>query len=258
MPVVRTPLIETVHSLTIRVDNAEHSHPIGEANLMFTKRGRKAIAEKSAAKPVYHNMEATSPSNVDQQQAQSPPPQSTPSLPTPFPQQAPPQQVQVPAPQVYQQPQQQQAQPIQPQQQQPHPQPTFVPPQFALPQQPHQIPMQQVQDRWENMSAIFTSVRETARGAMFDPAAVAALETLLLRMYFEASSGGLMGHHAAMGHMQQQHAGMGQMQHLGQGQGQQMGQQGMGQQNIGQQNMGQQGMGQEQESSSDEDGSEEE
>jgi hypothetical protein len=144
--------------------HSEHSHPIGEANLMFTKRGRKAMAEKHGSKPAFNSVPvsqtSSSPTNsqVDQQQQVSPP------LPGPFP----PQTVAAPAPPAFQPPQ-------------PQPQPGFAPNggQYQL----HQIP---IQDRWDNMTALYTSIRETARSVMYDPGAVAALETLLLRMYLDS------------------------------------------------------------------------
>ena len=44
-------------------------------------------------------------------------------------------------------------------------------------------------DRWENMATLFNSVREHARGYEYPSVSVAALETVLIRLYLESPVG---------------------------------------------------------------------
>ncbi|KAF9229056.1 hypothetical protein BS17DRAFT_770965 [Gyrodon lividus] len=140
---------------------AEHSHPIGLANLPFTRRGRRATveAEKSRSKRNPQSiappaMEAsTSVTPVQTQQSQTPPfPSGAPltHLPHPFPHYAGPPSVSAPYPQI-------------------------VP-------APHQ-------EQWDRMSVLFNSIREHGRAFDYPGPSVVALESVLIRLYLESPMG---------------------------------------------------------------------
>ena len=48
-------------------------------------------------------------------------------------------------------------------------------------------------DRWQNMETLFSSVREHARTFAYPSASVAALETVLIRLFLESPSQPVMG-----------------------------------------------------------------
>lgn len=52
-----------------------------------------------------------------------------------------------------------------------------------------QYPLAQAQDRWDNMSTLFHTVREHARSFEYPQVSVAALETVLIRLYLESPMG---------------------------------------------------------------------
>jgi hypothetical protein len=75
--------------------------------------------------------------------------------------------------------------------QMPYP-PTHYPPPFGHPQSTGHS-----QERWDNMASMFNNIRETARSFEYPPPSVAALETVLLRLYLEtpvANNGSQYGH----------------------------------------------------------------
>jgi hypothetical protein len=47
------------------------------------------------------------------------------------------------------------------------------------------------QERWDNMGTLFQTVREHARTYNYPPASVAALETVLIRLYLESPIGSI-------------------------------------------------------------------
>ncbi|RXW22580.1 hypothetical protein EST38_g3296 [Candolleomyces aberdarensis] len=67
--------------------------------------------------------------------------------------------------------------------------------QYQAPQQAYgyapvqQYPLAQAQDRWDNMSTLFHTVREHARSFEYPQVSVAALETVLIRLYLESPMG---------------------------------------------------------------------
>lgn len=71
----------------------------------------------------------------------------------------------------------------------PAPQQLAYPP--APPPQPVPAvtPTNLVNDRWENMATLFQSIREHARNFEYPGASVAALETILIRLYLESPVG---------------------------------------------------------------------
>lgn len=182
-------------------DISEHSHEIGPANLPFTRRGRKAQAEKSRSRgrtsfnsgppedtdqsstpPAIHNslhMNAIAgPSNAVQQ------PMASTSAPTPT------------------------VSPLrQPQPHTPHPPPPQASPQLQHPQFQHAVSMtaplpppppppthmDMSQERWDRMSVLFQTIRDRARGFEYPGASVAALESVLIRLYLESPVAGGMG-----------------------------------------------------------------
>ncbi|KAF5384875.1 hypothetical protein D9615_001334 [Tricholomella constricta] len=155
---------------------SQHSHEVGLANLPFTRRGRKAAqrekertttnastADVSTPAPTVNNVNnaIAGPSLPPQQ-----PPNmfaSTVSMLAPLPGQSP---YQHPPPQPF----------------------TFAP----LPHQfqpPPAIHPAMSHERWENMATLFNSVREHARGFEYPGVSVAALETILIRLYLESPVG---------------------------------------------------------------------
>lgn len=159
---------------------SEHSHEIGPANFPFTKRGRKAQAEAAArnkgragganegstssatpasTSPTTASMSAAGPSSSSGQNQVSlqPVPQGAPAT---F-----------------------------------HSAISMLAP---LPQmQAPQPPLVLSQDRWDRMSVLFGSIRDHARTFEYPSASVAALESVLIRLYLEspvmgvASNGGM-------------------------------------------------------------------
>ncbi|KAG5654706.1 hypothetical protein H0H81_007462 [Sphagnurus paluster] len=162
---------------------SQHSHEIGLANLPFTRRGRKAAQrEKERAQP---SVEPSTPApaattNVVAGPSSVPPPPpptmftSTVSMLAPLPAQPP-----------YH-----------------HPPFTYapVPQQFAPPPQVHPA---MSHERWENMATLFNSVREHARGFEYPSVSVAALETVLIRLYLESPVG--LGAQPSMAAIMQSH-----------------------------------------------------
>ncbi|GLB35942.1 hypothetical protein LshimejAT787_0302300 [Lyophyllum shimeji] len=154
---------------------SQHSHPIGPANLPFTRKGRKAAAAQRGK-----DLTQTNPPT----QSINPTPAVTNAIAGPS--TAPPQQpnnvfassVSMIAPL-----------PPQPAYQQPAPQP------YAYAQVPQQFPPPAAvsssvsHDRWENMATLFNSIRQHARGYEYPSASVAALETVLIRLYLESPVG---------------------------------------------------------------------
>lgn len=181
------------------IDNSQHSHEIGAANLAFTRRGRRAAAEAEKTKTGKHIRFANDdnsgsntasstpipgPSSVPQQQ---PSPtnnySSAVSMVAPLPT----------AQNTYQsasQPYNYQAQ------YQYAAAPAPVPAPAAPP--PPGPPAQHTADafsheRWQNMETLFQNVRDNARSFSYPTASVAALETVLLRLFLEGPTQPVMG-----------------------------------------------------------------
>lgn len=193
-------------------DNDKHSHEIGEANLLFTRRGRKAAQEKGKlssfrANPIINGSSqatTTSPTTVVATTATTTNPASavTSSLhngngatthhnaiagPSSVPHDP----------------------NISPALQHPHhPLPgisphhthgslssaaisilaPLPPPAPTAPQ-----PADASQERWDRMGVLFASIRQHARGFEYPGPSVAALESVLIRLYLESPLGGGMG-----------------------------------------------------------------
>ncbi|KAG6879865.1 hypothetical protein C0992_010534 [Termitomyces sp. T32_za158] len=153
---------------------SKHSHEIGPANLPFTRKGRKAA--QAAAKE--SQRESVSP-NASTTPAPTTSPTTT--VVEPSSSSAPQQQ---PANNVFSSVQMIAPLPGQPQSlyAPPQPMPYPPPPQFVPPPVHPGIS----QDRWENMATLFQSVREHARVYEYPSVSVAALETVLIRLYLES------------------------------------------------------------------------
>jgi len=192
-------------------DVSQHSHEIGLANLPFTRRGRRDAAtmkfekdksnmtstqaqtpdndcaSRAASLPpcsaTNHDQSATSSADVSPQPTMPISPAASSSFSTTVPMLAPlPPQSAYPVP-----PQQTYAyiSPVPPSQvayppapPAPQPQPILAPASTNL-----------VNDRWENMSTLFQSIREHARNFDYPSPSVAALETILIRLYLESPVG---------------------------------------------------------------------
>lgn len=153
--------------LTHSLDISQHSHEIGPANLPFTRRGRKAAVqqekEKSRKQPkVSHG---SSPSSASQNAAAS---TSTNTNQTP-------EQFSTAISMLA-----------------PLPGQTMYPQQPTVPQYTYTQPaappaaVSLSHDRWENMATLFEAVRGHARTFEYPTASVAALETVLIRLYLES------------------------------------------------------------------------
>ncbi|KAI8990558.1 hypothetical protein BD414DRAFT_381636, partial [Trametes punicea] len=164
---------------------SEHSHEIGPANLPYTKRGRKAQAEmearaaaerprgRSRKERQWDTPASASPSSAsfmddDQHQDAAPGPSSastsmTQGVSSPS--------EEMPAPQTFQ---------------------SAISVLAPLPSsaQMHPPPVDVAQDRWDRMSVLFQSVRDHARTFEFPAPSVAALESVLIRLYLESPIGG--------------------------------------------------------------------
>ncbi|PFH54862.1 hypothetical protein AMATHDRAFT_38092 [Amanita thiersii Skay4041] len=161
---------------------SQHSHPIGPANLPFTRRGRKAqaILDKQRTRP--------NPSPLPPPPPPPPPPplshsESDPPLPLPSSSPPPPPSL----PETHS-PSDSASPPIAPLQTQStfqqHSSPSFV---YSAPvSQPFISPQNLSHDRWENMSTLFHSVRENARAFDYPAVSIAALESILIRLYLES------------------------------------------------------------------------
>lgn len=199
---------------------AQHSHEIGLANLPFTRRGRRAQVE--------HEKSRRRRSEVDAEQGRGSTSAPTSTTPAAIPQLEEPElhsltpEIQEPPPEQTIDPvlfthdhatqfTSMTTQPVQPVHQMP-PTPALPPPQpqqmmAPLPPQPQPTPIPQltqvhphnlVQDeqaRWDRMSVLFENVRNAARTFEHAPPSVAALETVLVRMYLESPLNG-SGHMA--------------------------------------------------------------
>ncbi|KAI0347691.1 hypothetical protein BDW22DRAFT_1479629 [Trametopsis cervina] len=163
---------------------SEHSHEIGLANLPYTKRGRRAQVLPDSM----HQNGQSSDGRESTEDPESPSPIPAQSLSTAGPsspimqhQQAAPSLSHLTPPQTFQTvmalysnpPQQAQLQ-HQPQQ---HPSPASHPPStthIAL------------QERWDRMAVLFQGVRDHARTFEYPSPSVAALESILIRLYLES------------------------------------------------------------------------
>lgn len=159
-----------MHDFLPVLDISQHSHEIGLANLPFTRRGRKAAVQhektRKHSKPENDSVPAVGPSPSTDTNANpvastsSAQPQfsSAVSMLAPLPSQAP-----------YQ----------------------TAPQQFSYQAPPAPVPthISLSHDRWENMATLFNSVREHARSFEYPTVSVAALETVLIRLYLESPVG---------------------------------------------------------------------
>ncbi|KAG7093868.1 hypothetical protein E1B28_007506 [Marasmius oreades] len=142
---------------------SQHSHETGLANLPFTRRGRKAAAEQNKSRTIRRR--ATS----EDGPTASPQPSTATSFPAMVnPLAAPPPQA-APYPQV------------------PPPPPSFYHHSYPYqPPPPHSEVTLLGQDRWQNMETLFNSVRQHARTFVYPVASVAALESVLIRLFLES------------------------------------------------------------------------
>jgi hypothetical protein len=167
------------------LDNSQHSHAIGAENLPFTRRGRKEALTKEKSKSSHVTHPSTSSasgqaptSSTGTTSASQPGSQSVgvnAAQPNSF-NNAISMLAPIPSQSVYQQPSQPVTQP-------------FVysaPPQTFTASPPSQ---NQTYDRWENMATLFGSIRDHARSHEYPPVSVAALETILIRLYLESPVG---------------------------------------------------------------------
>lgn len=146
----------------IFLDMSQHSHEIGPANLPFTRRGRKAAVQRDKERT---QKEATSDDlSTSSNNAIAGPSSQSDGLYSSA--------VSMLAPL-----------PSQPQYQQQPPPPTFTYPSMPVYGPP---PVHPTHDRWENMATLFHSIRENARGYEYPPVSVAALESILIRLYLES------------------------------------------------------------------------
>lgn len=157
-------------------DIAQHSHEIGLANLPFTRRGRKQAVQNEKSMTRNKSVPASDHDmNASAAGAASPSNQhtfsSSVSMLAPLPGQT----YAPPAPQPYGFANAIHSFP-------PNPPPAVQSQQtMGQPNLPH--------ERWENMATLFQTVRDHARAFEYPAASVAALETVLIRLYLESPMG---------------------------------------------------------------------
>jgi hypothetical protein len=158
-------------------DISQHSHDVGLANLPYTRRGRKAAVQQEKdrgrksvpASDAEHQAMASSSTGPLSMGVQ---PQSNHSVSSfssavsmlaPLPGQTFPQSQATPQPYNYPSGLQ------------------YAPPVQAAPTLPN--------ERWDNMATLFQTIREHARVFEYPAASVAALETIVIRLYLESPMG---------------------------------------------------------------------
>ena len=152
-------------------DISQHSHEVGAANLPYTRRGRKAAVQqekdrgrKSVVASDAEHQAMSSSISVGAQ------PQSNHSV-SSFNSAV---SMLAPLPQAFPQPQTA-----------PQPYSYQAGPQFAPVHAASALP----HERWDNMATLFQTIREHARVFEYPPASVAALETIVIRLYLESPMG---------------------------------------------------------------------
>jgi len=154
--------------------NDQHSHAVGDANLPFTRRGRRMEAAKQKVKTQGFGEENA---NDDEElpRLNAVQTQATPRLqqqPTPQPVSVP-----VPVPVAAQAPAQAQA---------PAPAPAPAPATPVVQPRPVQVQQTGQQEVFDRLEVLFQNIRSNSRGGYEYPgASVVALETVLLRLYLE-------------------------------------------------------------------------
>ncbi|KAF9056586.1 hypothetical protein BJ165DRAFT_540793 [Panaeolus papilionaceus] len=147
---------------------SQHSHPIGLANLPYTRRGRKVAVQQEKERT------RSKGASVDPSTAPS-----TNGSANVIPSQLPPQQPQssfgAAVSMIAPLPGQQPFQPPPPQQ---YP--------FTPTAPPPALTNMVAQDRWDNMGTLFQAIRDHARGFEYPSPSVAALEAVLIRLYLES------------------------------------------------------------------------
>ncbi|KAJ7161351.1 hypothetical protein C8R43DRAFT_992541 [Mycena crocata] len=148
---------------------SQHSHEIGLANLPFTRRGRKAAVlkekekDKSRKQPKLSHDSSASAAGQSVPVAGTSTNQATEQFSTAISMLAP-----LPPQTMY-------------------PQQSSMPPsQYGYAQQPLASGPATSPDRWDNMATLFEAVRGHARNFEYPIASVAALETVLIRLYLES------------------------------------------------------------------------
>jgi hypothetical protein len=148
------------------LDISQHSHEIGIANLPFTRRGRKAAVQQEkekTRKQAKTSAAISSPNAAASTSTNQTPEQFTSAI-----------ALLAPLPgQTAMYPQQ--------------PQQPVVQQQYAYAQPAAStVSTSLSHDRWENMATLFEAVRGHARNFEYPTASVAALETVLIRLYLES------------------------------------------------------------------------
>jgi hypothetical protein len=152
-------------------DISQHSHEVGVANLPYTRRGRKAAVQhekdrggKSVVASDAEHQAMTSSLSVGAQ------PQSNHSVSSYSSAVS----MLAPLPQAF-------------------PQPQTAPQPYNYQAGPHYAPVHSASslphERWDNMATLFQTIREHARVFEYPPASVAALETIVIRLYLESPMG---------------------------------------------------------------------
>lgn len=175
------------------LDVSEHSHEIGLPNLPFTKRGRKAQAEEQATRS---KRARTAQRGHSDEPSVTPPPPSVSAAPAPPPENAIAGPSSIPMHPNIQPP------PPMPAENSPPQLPVQRPPTFQSaismiaplppPAPPPPPSVNLTQDRWDRMGILFESIREHARSFEYPGPSVAALESVLIRLYLESPINGGM------------------------------------------------------------------
>ena len=152
-------------------DISQHSHEVGLANLPYTRRGRKAAVQQEKDRGrksvVASDAEHQAMTNSLSVGAQPPSNHSVSSFNSAV-------SMLAPLPQTFPQPQT-------------APQPYNY--QAGLQYAPVHAASALPHERWDNMATLFQTIREHARVFEYPPASVAALETIVIRLYLESPMG---------------------------------------------------------------------
>ncbi|GJJ09773.1 hypothetical protein Clacol_003997 [Clathrus columnatus] len=190
--------------------NDKHSHEIGEANLLFTRRGRKAAQDTKGklntlrSESVVSNSSSQVPTSdpnavailsPQMQNGVVPPPNIITPASVQTHQTHDPHTIPPPA---LQQQQQQHSHHPRPGLSSHLAMPSTMPLVAPVPPTPTAVPIQRQpsdvsHERWERMSILFQSIRQHARGFEYPNPSVTALESVLIRLYLESPIGGSLG-----------------------------------------------------------------
>ena len=170
-PPIATDILR--HGFTLP-DNSQHSHEVGPANFPFTRRGRRARVEQEGTNTQKAANAASTSSSSDPPIAiasTSSSPLAPTTRPSPLDFSSAVSMI-APLPNIFPS--------------SPH---LYVPQHYPPPDHPLSPSISVAQERWERMTILYNAIREHARGFQYPGPSVAALESILIRLYLESPIG---------------------------------------------------------------------